>query len=74
MTANQQPGDAGPGALGRQLIRQAEAISRLRHDLDRLASEVTDSITDLQTRLNSTEDPPASASASAPAMAWGRPQ
>jgi hypothetical protein len=51
-----QPGEPGPGGLGRQLIRQAEAISQLRHDLDRLASEITDSVADLHSRLESTED------------------
>jgi hypothetical protein len=44
-------------ALGRQLIRHAEAISQLRRDLDQLASEMTDAVAELVTRLESTEDP-----------------
>jgi hypothetical protein len=51
-------GDEANDALGRQLIRHAEAISQLRRDLDQLASEVTDAVADLVTRLEleSTED------------------
>jgi hypothetical protein len=46
MMAPAQPGKADPGTLGRQPIRQAGVISPLRHDFDRLASEITDSIAD----------------------------
>src|SRR4051812_43287747 len=64
----------GPDALGRQLIRHAEAISQLRQDFDRLASEVTDSIVDLQARLDSQEEAAASGTGvgvgSTGVMAW----
>ena len=56
--------DSGPGsgAMGRQLIRQAEAITQLRNDLDQLASEVTDTVADLVTRMETIEDRPGSGS------------
>jgi hypothetical protein len=49
-------------ALGRQLIRHAEAISQLRRDLDQVASDMTDAVADPMTRLESTEDPEDSSS------------
>jgi hypothetical protein len=75
MTTPAQPGQPDGGALGRQLIRQAEAISQLRHDLDQLASKIADSIADLHTRLDSTDDTPAGMDgaggvASTGVMAW----
>ena len=48
MTATDEQPD---NALGRQLIRHAEAITQLRTDLDQLASEMTDVVADLMTRL-----------------------
>ena len=57
MTATDEQPD---NALGRQLIRHAEAITQLRTDLDQLASEMTDAVADLMTRLESTEDVAAS--------------
>lgn len=39
--------------VARQLIQQAEMISRLRHDLDELASEITDAYADMLSRLES---------------------
>jgi hypothetical protein len=38
--------------LARQLVQQAQLIARLRHDLDELASETTDSYADILTRLD----------------------
>ncbi len=52
MTATDEQPD---NALGRQLIRHAEIITQLRTDLDQLASEMTDVVADLMTRLESTE-------------------
>ncbi len=57
MTATDEQPD---NALGRQLIRHAEIITQLRTDLDQLASEMTDVVADLMTRLESTEDAAAS--------------
>ena len=51
-----EPAQPDGGAIGRQLIRQADAISQLRKDLDQLASEVTDTIADIVTRMETTED------------------
>lgn len=49
-------GEESDNALGRQLIRHAEAISQLRRDLDQIASEMTDAVADLVTRMESNED------------------
>lgn len=43
--------DVDVDPLTSQVVRQAELISRLRHDLDRLASEVTDAYADVVSRL-----------------------
>jgi hypothetical protein len=56
-----EPGGPVGGAIGRQLIRRAEAISQVRKDLDQLASEVTDSVADVLTRMEALEDQSGSA-------------
>ncbi|MCW2855514.1 MAG: hypothetical protein JWR52_1129 [Marmoricola sp.] len=50
-----------------QVVHQAQLISQLRQDLDRLASEVTDAYTDVIARLDDPHDP--SGTTRAPA-AW----
>lgn len=46
---------SGDGPLARALLHQAEAISELRRDLARLASETTDTLTSLSERLDEFE-------------------
>ena len=56
--------------LARQLLKQAELISRLRRDLDLLASEITDAYADVLTRFESMEDHTPVRSAGAAAWCW----
>lgn len=56
--------------LTRQLVQQAQLISRLRHDLDQLASEITDTYADVLTRIESLNGPPAARSATPSAWCW----
>ena len=56
--------------VARQLIGQAEMISRLRHDLDQLANEITDAYADLLARIESTQPTADSDSASPASWCW----
>ena len=58
--------------LERQLINQAALISRLRHDLDRLAHEATDTVADLISRIETLEAEPPRTNGDAPTAAWWR--
>ena len=44
-------------ALEQQVLNQAALIARLRHDLDRLAHEGTDTVADLLSRIEMLEHP-----------------
>jgi hypothetical protein len=56
--------------LTRQLVQQAQLISRLRHDLDQLASEITDAYADLLSRLETLHGQQAARSATPSAWCW----
>jgi hypothetical protein len=56
--------------LARQLVQQAQLISRLRHDLDQLASEITDAYADVLTRFESLDDRPSARSGTPNAWCW----
>ena len=51
------PETPNPEPIKRLLLDQAEALSRLRIDLDELASELTDSVMDIRERLDQRESP-----------------
>ena len=46
----------GDDPVGRQIVRQAEAIAQIRKDLDQFASEMTDTITEVVARVESIEE------------------
>jgi len=50
--------DSETDPLARQLLKQAEAIARLRQDLDRLAEEMTDTLANLLVRGETVEATP----------------
>lgn len=56
--------------IARQLVQQAEIISRLRTDLDQLASEITDAYADVLARFESLDSSPDSTSNSPTAWCW----
>lgn len=56
--------------LTRQLVQQAQLISRLRHDLDQLASEITDAYADILARFEALEDRPSARPVAPAAWCW----
>lgn len=57
MTTRATPPEVeGDDPLARQLLRQAEAITQLRRDLDELAIETTDTVTNVLTRIEAVEE------------------
>ena len=61
-----------PGAepISRQLVQHAQLISRLRHDLDQLASEITDAYADVLSRFESIDAQHSGHSAVSTAWSW----
>jgi hypothetical protein len=69
----QHPADpvAGdPDPVARQLLNQAQLIARLRHDLDQLAHEATDTIVGLLARFEDLEARAGASAASPAAWCW----
>ena len=56
--------------LEQQLLTQATLISRLRHDLGRLAHETTDTVADLISRMETLEAEPTHTNGDGPTAAW----
>jgi hypothetical protein len=56
--------------LTRQLVQQAQLISQIRHDLDQLASEITDAYADLLSRFESLDPQRSARSATPTAWCW----
>ena len=56
MTTEPTPRGSTPDPIGRELMRHAQLISQLRHDLDELASSATDIAADLVSRLEELAD------------------
>jgi hypothetical protein len=62
--------DVATDPFARQLIQHAEMISRLRHDLDQLASEITDAYADVVSRLESIDTNPNKPASTPTAWCW----
>ncbi|MCW2855543.1 MAG: hypothetical protein JWR52_1158 [Marmoricola sp.] len=56
--------------VSRQVVQHAEQISRLRHDVDRLASEITDAYADLVSRVEAVATAEDNSSAFPTAWNW----
>jgi hypothetical protein len=70
---NTEPATAPPPgdeSVSRQLLSQAQLISQLRHDLEALAHEATDSVADLVSRLEDVEARSVSAGRAPTSWCW----
>jgi len=56
--------------LARQVVQQAQLISRLRHDLNQLANEITDAYADILARFESLHDHPDARSTTSAPWSW----
>ena len=56
--------------LADQVVRQAQLISQLRHDLNQLASEITDAYADLVSRIEGIDATSTTGARSAAAWCW----